>query len=412
MDRKIHPAEIVAILAMLMATVAFAIDSLLPAMSDIAAELSPDNFRNVQLILSGMMVGMGLGTLVVGPLSDAIGRKPVVVGCAAVYIIGALVAWQAPSLEMLVAGRFIQGLGAAGPRVLTLSIVRDLYSGRQMARLVSFVMMVFTIFPAMAPIIGQWIIAIGGWRSIFLAFVVFAVVAAGLLLIRIPEPLPRERRQPFRVSRMRHALGEMWANPMVRMTTLVQMLIVSSMFTTISLIEPAFHQVFGLGDSFPYWFAGIGLFCSTASMLNAATVVKYGMRKIITVALTVSVIISAAMLVVHFAGVSGLPYFVAYLIWQTTIYYQMGLTMGNLNALAMEPLGHVAGLAASVIGAITTVTGAVVSAIVTRFYDGSILPQLTASFIFCGLALILMMRVRKLERHSDTGPTDQEEVAA
>lgn len=407
MDRKIHPAEIVAILAMLMATVAFAIDSLLPAMSDIAAELSPDNFNNVQLIISGMMVGMGIGTLIVGPLSDALGRKPVVVGCAAVYITGSLVAWQTSSMEMLVLGRFIQGLGAAGPRVLTLSIVRDLYSGRQMARLVSFIMMVFTIFPAMAPIVGQWIIAIGGWRSIFLAFVIFSLVSVSLLLFRIPEPLPKERRQPVSLARMRHAVGEMWATPMVRMTTLVQMLIVSSMFTTISLIEPAFHHVFGLGDSFPYWFAGIGLFCATGSMLNAATVVKYGMRKIITVALTVSVIISAAMLVIQFAGVSGLPYFIAYLIWQTTVYYQMGLTMGNLNALAMEPLGHVAGLAASVIGAVTTVTGAVVSAIVTRFYDGSILPQVLASFIFCGVALIIMVRVRKLERHSDTGPTDE-----
>ena len=189
MQSKISPFEFVAMMAMMVATVAFSIDSMLPAMPDIAAELVPDNPNRAQLILSAFMVGMGLGTLFSGPLSDTFGRKSIVFLGAALYILGAVLAWTAPTIELIVAARVIQGIGAAGPRVISIAIVRDLYAGREMARLISFIMMVFTIVPALAPLLGTGIIELSSWRGIFVAFLVFAFISTTWFGLRLTEPL-------------------------------------------------------------------------------------------------------------------------------------------------------------------------------------------------------------------------------
>ncbi|MEC7793879.1 MAG: MFS transporter, partial [Pseudomonadota bacterium] len=213
---RISQSEFIAMMAMMVATVAFSIDSMLPAMPEIASELTPDAPNRSQLILSAFMVGMGVGTLFTGPLSDAFGRKSVINLGAALYILGAALAWSAPTLELMIAARVMQGIGAAGPRIVSLAIVRDLYSGREMARIVSFVMIIFTIVPALAPLLGTGIMSIGGWRSIFVAFMVFSVISILWLNSRLVEPLAPEARRPFRLAAFRTAFSEMMALPMVR----------------------------------------------------------------------------------------------------------------------------------------------------------------------------------------------------
>ena len=185
--RRLSQPEFIALIAMLFATIAFSIDAMLPALPQIAAELTPADPNRAQLILTSFVLGMGLGTFLAGPISDALGRKPVIVLGAGLYMVGALLAWAAPTLETVLAARLLQGLGAAGPRVVSLAMVRDLYSGRHMARIMSFAMMIFTLVPALAPLAGQGIIALTGWRGIFLAFLVFAVVATSWLSLRQPE---------------------------------------------------------------------------------------------------------------------------------------------------------------------------------------------------------------------------------
>ena len=172
-QKRLSRTEFIALMGTIFATVAFSIDAMLPALPEIAAELSPQDANRAQLILTSFVLGMGLGTLVVGPLSDALGRKRVILMGAALYLIGAALAFVAPSLEMILLARVIQGLGASGPRVVSLAMIRDLYSGRAMAQIVSYAMLIFTIFPAVAPLIGAAIIAGFGWRSIFVAFLVF-----------------------------------------------------------------------------------------------------------------------------------------------------------------------------------------------------------------------------------------------
>lgn len=390
--------ELIALLAMMVATVAFSIDSMLPALPRMAEDLSPGDTNNIQLILSAFIVGMGAGTLLAGPLSDRFGRKPIILLGAGLYIAGALLGFLAPSLELMVAARLIQGVGAAGPRIVSLAIVRDFYSGREMARLMSFVMIVFTVFPAVAPALGAGIVAIAGWRGIFAAFILFSLIATAWLTIRLPEPLPPEARRPFRLAQLLAAIREMAALPMVRLSIMVQTLIFTSLFTSISLIQPVFDQAFGRAEIFPLCFFIIGVVCATSSMVNARLVMIHGMRAIVMGALSVTLVLSLAMVAIRLTGIAGEAEFWIYLVWQGTIFYQMGLTVGNLNALAMEPLGHIAGTAASVIGAISTIFAGVAAALVAQTFTGTALPLYLAVLAMTATAYPLVLRMRRLER--------------
>ncbi|MDF1854084.1 multidrug effflux MFS transporter [Pseudooceanicola sp.] len=399
--RAMHRVELVALLAMLMATVAFSIDSMLPALPQIGRDLSPDNPNNAQLVLSSFIIGMGVGTLFTGPMSDSLGRKPVMLGGAALYTLGSALAWAAPSLELMVVARLLQGIGAAGPRIVSLAIVRDFHSGREMARLMSFVMIVFTLFPAIAPFLGTGIIALAGWRGIFAAFVIFSLISSAWLGLRLPEPLPPEKRRPFKARALLAATREMMMIPMVRLSITVQTLIFSALFTSISLIQPVFEQAFDRATSFPLWFFVIGIFCATSSMVNARFVMRYGMRAIVMVTLAVALLLALIMVVVRLAGLPPEVEFWFYLVWQGSVFYQMGLTMGNLNALAMEPLGHIAGTAASVIGAISTVTSGIIASLVAQTFTGTAMPLYLGTLAYTALAFPLILRMRRLERRDE-----------
>ena len=399
---KTRPAlsrvEFIALMAMLFATIAFSIDSMLPALPEIAQELSPDDINRAQLILTSFVLGMGIGTFFTGPLSDTFGRKPIILGGAALYIVGAILAYFAQGLELVLFARFLGGLGAAGPRVVGLAIVRDVYAGREMARIMSFVMMVFTLVPAVAPLMGSVIIAMAGWRGIFLAFILFALCAAGWLAMRQPESLPRENRRPLRWSIMWAAVKEMFAHPTVRLSILAQTLCFSLLFMSITLIQPIFDVTFDESVNFPYWFAGMALVAGSASLLNAALVMRLGMRKLATTALAAQVVLSSLMTL---AWVSGLPQgimFFVFLFWMTSVFFQTGLTLGNLNAITMEPMGHIAGMAASVSGAVATVFGAALAIPVGLSFTDTPLPLSIGIGLSSLAAFLVMLHMRQVEQ--------------
>lgn len=397
--RPLGQTEFIALIAMLFATIAFSIDAMLPALPDIAAELAPEHPNRAQLILTSFILGMGVGTVLAGPLSDALGRKPVILAGAALYIAGAALAWTAQSLEAMLAARVIQGLGAAGPRVVSLAMVRDLNAGRQMARIVSFAMMIFTLFPAFAPLIGQGIIAVLDWRAIFGAFVLFSLVSAGWLWARQPETLPPERRRKLSPAPLAAALHEVLTHRLVVMTMGAQALTLGLLFATLSSTQPIFDVTFGRASSFPAWFALIALLAGTASFINASLVVRLGMRRIITVALGGQMAMSTAMLVLHLGGVlPGWAAFPAFFLWALGVFFMAGLTLGNLNALALEPMGHIAGTASSVVGAVATVSSVLIAAPVGLAFDGTPVPAMAAGAVLSGLAFAL---VRALPRREE-----------
>ncbi len=389
--------EFVALMAMLVATVAFSIDAMLPALPRIGAELVPEAVNRAQLVVASFLLGLGAGTFFTGPLSDSFGRKPVILGGAAIYILGALVAMIAPSLGLIVAARILQGLGAAAARIVALAIIRDLYAGREMARLVSFVMMVFTLVPAIAPLAGSGVIAIAGWRAIFGAFILFALLTSLWMTLRLVEPLPKAHRRPFRPAALWGAVKEVLAFRTVRLSIAVQILCFTTLFSSISSIQQIFAETFDRADDFPWWFCMIALIAGTGSFVNASLVVRIGMRRLVSFALLAQVAISAAVLLLFLIGLPPGVDFAVYIAWQTTVFFQAALTLGNLNALAMEPLGHIAGMAASVIAGISTVGSVLLTVPVGLSFDGTPLPLFAGVLVAVAAGCLLMKRLSAIE---------------
>lgn len=397
MQNRMSQTEFIALIAMMFATIAFSMDSMLPALPEIGAQLSPDNINRAQMILTAFILGMGAGTFITGPLSDAFGRKPVILAGAIIYIAAAFVAWRSSSLEVVLAARVVQGLGAAGPRVVAMAVVRDLYSGREMAKMVSIAMMIFTIFPAVAPLMGAGIIALTGWRGIFLAFILFSFISTLWMGLRLPETLAPENRRAFRPHLLSAALLEMARHPTVRLSILVQTLCLASLFAMILSVQQVYDVIFDQAKNFPIYFGVVALVSGSASLLNAAIVMRIGMRRIVTWSLGVQICLSGLMLV---TGVIGLPldtYFWIFVVWQACVFFLMGMTLGNLNAIGMEPMGHIAGMAASIMGAISTVGAALLSAPVGLLFNGTILPLAVGIFLLSIIGFALMLKMGRIE---------------
>lgn len=389
--------EFTAMLAMLFATVAFSIDAMLPSLPAIARELTPAAPNRAQLILSIFVLGMGIGTLFVGPMSDAWGRKPVIAGGLGLYVIAAVMAHFSGSLGFLLAARFLQGIGAASPRVVGIALTRDLFHGRDMARVMSFVMMVFMVVPALAPLIGQTIIALAGWRSIFLAYVLFAAIALTWLHLRQPETLAVADRRPLAGASILSGLREVLASHEVRLYTIVMALGFGQMLGLLSSIQQIFDQTWGRATEFPYWFALIAVISSTASMINGKLVMRVGMRQMAIAAYIGQAALSLAMLAVFVlfqpGGTLG---FAVFFLWATSIFFIAGLTFGNLNALAMQKMGHLAGMATSIIASISTVISALIAGFVGLLFNATPVPAMAGAAICSLLAVLLMRRSARL----------------
>lgn len=383
--------EFVAMLAFLFAVIAFSIDAMLPALPQIAAELTPDDVNRAQLILTAFVAGMGLGTLFAGPLSDAIGRKPAMAVGFAIYLGATLAALFAHSLELLLLARFVQGIGAAGPRIVGVALVRDLYQGREMARITSFVMMVFILIPALAPSIGQGFIALGGWRAVFGAFLAFGLVGLTWMWLRQAETLAPARRRPLRLSTLAAGVREVLSDREVVLCTVVLSLGFGQMFALLSSAQQLFAEAYGLGDSFPLWFAAMALLSGAGTVLNARLVMRLGMHRLARWAYAMQIIVSTLFLATLLTGVlpGGLR-FAAFFLWAVSVFTMAGLTFGNLNAIAMQRMGHLAGTTASVTSALSTLAAVLIAAPVGLVYGGTAIPAAVATLACSALAWAIM----------------------
>ncbi|PIE14642.1 MAG: multidrug MFS transporter [Rhodobacterales bacterium] len=393
--KPLRKPEFVALIAMSFATIALAIDAMLPALPEIGKTLSPDNLNHAQLVITSFLLGLGLGTFFSGPLSDALGRRRVMLGGYAVYIIAALLASLAQSLELLLAARVLQGLGASGPRVVAMAIVRDLYVERQMAQLTSFVMTVFMLVPVIAPSIGALILLVAGWRTIFFTFVVFAIALSLWFTLRQPETLPPEKRRKIALANLWGGMVEVLSHPVVRVTIVVQSLLLGALYSALSSSQQIFDITFGRGDSFALWFGAVAIVSGFSALINARLVVRLGMQPMIRTALACVMLISAVMLALFWGG--GMPdmvAFPAFVFFKTSVFFMIGMTLGNLNAIAMQPMGHIAGMAASMMSAIATVLGLAIAVPIGLAFDGTPLPLMCGVFVCVSLALGLMQLIR------------------
>ncbi len=389
--RRLPIVEFIALMAMLFSMVAFSIDSMLPALPQIAGELSPDAPNRAQLVVTSFMLGLGFGSFVTGPLSDAYGRRVVVMGGIVLFIIGAVLAWLARSLELLLLARMFQGLGVAGPRIAPLAMVRDLYEGRRMAQITSFITTVFMLVPALAPSLGAVIIAIGGWRGVFVAFVVFAVLAGGWLMARQGETLAEPDRRPFRLAPLLLSFREVVANRVARIVLVALTLEFAALVSLLSSTQQVYADVFDRQASFPLWFAATALVAATGTVLNASLVMRLGMRRLVISAFGAQMLLSViAGAVFYSEALQGTAAFALWFAWSASLLFGVGLIMGNLNALAMQPLGHVAGMAASLLSAASTVAGVAIAVPIGLAFDGTPLPLVLGVAVLTGGAWLLI----------------------
>ena len=376
-------------MAMLMSLVALSIDAMLPALGEIGRDLGVGRDNDVQLIVSFIFLGITVGQLAYGPLSDSLGRKPALLAGLGVYMVGCLLSLFSQNFSAMLAGRLLQGLGVAGPRIVAVAVIRDQYEGQLMARVMSFAMAIFIIVPIIAPAMGQGILMIASWRAIFGVFLVMAVAVAVWFTIRQPETLPPERRIPFSPARVLSGFREVLTNRTALGYTVVAGLVFGAFIGYLSTAQQVFQVQYGLGKLFPLYFALLAVALGVASLVNARLVMRYGMKPLSRWALTVMGVLSIGFFIVSYlaAGHPPLSALVAYLL---VVFFCEGILYGNMNALAMEPLGHIAGVGAAFVGALSLLISIAGGTLIGQAYDGTILP-LVAGFGVCGIAALVVM---------------------
>lgn len=396
-------------MASLMASVALTIDAMLPALGIIGDDLGVADPNKAQYVLVYMFAGMAMGQLVCGPLSDALGRKRLLYIGLAIYALGSLVSMFAGSMPMMLAGRFIQGIGAAGPYVSSIAIVRDRFKGDEMGRVMSLIMMIFIFVPAIAPALGQLVMFVASWRWIFGIFFFFALTIFLVTRFYLPETLPPEKRIPFSPGNIGRGFREIFTHPVTAGYMVCMGLTFGGFTGYLNSTRQLFQETFQTGDMFSVWFGCLALVFGLSSMLNARIVRHVGGKRLVRVA-AASLVITSALFITftHFYGLS-FPAFVAYI---ATLYFAVALMFGNLNALAMEPMGHIAGIAAAVIGSSSSLLSLSLGTFIGQMYDGTPVPVATGFLVLPCISLAIMRWITQKQARMAEIPVAAPEEAA
>ena len=386
--------ELVAMLATIMALAAFATDMMLPALPMIGADLKAPTENDRQLLVPVMFLGMAFAQIFYGPILDAFGRKRGLYIGLTIFLVGTLTCIFAPNFQMMLVGRLLQGVGAAGPQVMAMAATRDLFVGRSMARVTSLIMMIFMVVPVFAPMLGAQILRHFDWHMIFWVFALHALVAWAWSWTRLPETLPPERRRPLSAKTSWAAFKEMATHPVSIGYVMASGFIFSSLVAYLTASEQVLGELYAWGPDFVYPFGAGAVAIGLASFANSKFVVRFGMRKLSQAAMTVFVILAAVGLTLSLLN-EGKPPFWAFMTLLCGLFFCCGLIFGNLRALAMEPMGHIAGMAAGAGGSISTLVSALIGGAVARGYDGSVTPFFAG---FVGLASMAWVCVIFAER--------------
>ena len=386
--------EFIALMAALMSIVALAIDALLPAIAKIGISINSLDATDNQLLITMIFLGLGVGQLFFGPLSDCYGRKPMVYVGFVVFTTASIICVWAPSLEWMIFGRILQGIGLSAPRTIAISIIRDTYKGDYMAKVMSFVTAFFILIPVVAPAIGKAIMDVFGWEAIFYLQLLFALVIGIWFWRRQPETLHPEYKISFSSHVFVDGLKELVKYKETLAFTIVSGLITGSFLVYLSASQHVFEDQYGLVDEFPYIFAGLAISIGLATFLNGTLVLKFGMRKLAFTAL--SFFSGFAILYVLLFWNSANPSLIVLIAFLSVQFFCLGFVWGNLRSIAMEPIGHIAGIGAAITGFISTLLSIPIAAYVGSFVQETVLPMFIGLAI-CGLlslAIFIAMRIR------------------
>ena len=399
--RTLSTPELVATVASLSALNALAIDIMLPALPQIGESFQLANDNDRQLVVVAYVALFGIAQLVYGPLADAFGRRSVLIYALGIYIAGSILCVVAPSFELFLAARAMQGVGAAATRVIATAVVRDLTEGRRMAQVMSMAMTVFMIVPIIAPGLGQLILFVAPWRWIFAALLIYALLVLTWTFLRLPETLKEENRRQFNIPAITSAYLSVLSQRQTVGYMIASTFVTACLFGYITSSEQLFVDVYGLGPAFPIAFGSIAIAISCGTFMNSRLVIRHGMRRIshtMAIGFTLSALVLAAL------AQLGLASFWVFTGMAALTFAMFGLIASNFNALAMEPVGRVAGSASAIFGAVTATGGAALGALIARAFDGTATP-FAIGLAAAGAATLLAVLWTERGKLFGVGPT-------
>ncbi|MDG1660949.1 MAG: multidrug effflux MFS transporter [Winogradskyella sp.] len=386
-NQRRSQVEFIVLMAALMSIVALSIDAVLPALPDIGDFLSVKDATDNPKLITSIFLGLGIGQLIFGPLSDSFGRKPIVYIGFVVFIIASIICVTTKNFEMMIFGRILQGVGLASPRTMCIAMVRDSFSGDYMAKVLSFVVMIFILIPVIAPSLGQFLMNHYHWHSIFIFNLGFGVLVMLWFWIRQPETLKPQYKKSYRLSIFKTGTIAFFRIKPAVIYTILSGLITGSFMVYLSTSQRIFEQQYNMKEEFPLIFASLAVSVGLSTFMNSQLVVKFGMRKIVHFAMLSFVLISLVFIIL-FSSVNN-PSIEILLGFFVLQFFTIGFLFGNLRALAMEPMGHIAGIGSALNGFISTVMAVPIANYIGNFVIDSVTP-LFEGFLICGLVSLAL----------------------
>jgi DHA1 family bicyclomycin/chloramphenicol resistance-like MFS transporter len=388
--RQLALVEFVPLMALATAIDAMSIDAMLPALPDIGRDLGVTETTKLQLVVQLMFGGFAIGQLIGGPVADSFGRKRAFYFGLSIYLAGTVLAILAPTFSLFLTARVLQGLGASIPLVVLAALVRDQYEGAPMARIMSLIGGVFITVPIVAPLLGQGILLVARWQMIFVMFLVLALVVTIWFGIRQPETLPMSRRAPFRVSSFASSFLEAATHRIATPYMVAEGFLFGAFLPYLASAQHIFQDIYGQGTAFVLYFSVLAASLGVAFFANSALVMRFGMQRLTGGAMLYVFALAMLMLLatLAFGGEPPLWLFMGYML---LTFLGIGFVFGNLNALTMEPLGHIAGIGAAMLGTVSTFLGMAIGIVIGWWIDGTVVP-LIAGFAGCfALAFLTML---------------------
>lgn len=384
--------EFVALMASLMSIVALSIDALLPALPDIGNALNVIDPNDNQKLVTMIFLGLGFGQLIFGPLSDSFGRKPIVYVGFTLFVLATIICVTTESFEIMIMGRILQGVGLASPRTLSIAMIRDSFSGDYMAKILSIVVMFFILVPVIAPTLGQFLLNFYNWESIFYVNLLFGVLVMLWFWRRQKETLHEANKIKFTPMLFVNGTKEFMKHKPAVAFTLVSGFITGSFMVYLSTAQQIFEQQYNLGDKFPYIFASLAIAVGLATFLNSRYVIRFGMWRIAYAATIAYCLISLLYVALFWSGVNpSIGVLIAFFAMQ---FFAIGFLFGNLRSLAMQPLGHIAGIGAAINGFVSTVMAVPIANYIGSFVNESVLPLFIGFSVFGILSLFVFIRLK------------------
>ena len=386
--------EFVALMAALMSIVALSIDALLPALPEIGDALGVININNNQKLITMIFLGLGFGQLVFGPLSDSFGRKPIVYAGFIIFVIASIICVTTKSFEVMLIGRILQGIGLSSPRTIAIAMIRDSYSGDYMAKILSIVVMFFILVPIIAPTFGQLLLSSFNWQAIFNANLLFGLLIIIWFWRRQPETLEKKKRIKFSSRIFIDGTKEFFKHKDAVIFTFISGFITGSFMVYLSTSQQIFQIQYNLGELFPYFFASTAIAVGAATFANSRLVIRFGSFKIAYIATICYVIVSVLYVLLFFSGKNpSIGILISFFLLQ---FFAIGFLFGNLRSLAMEPLGHIAGIGAAINGFISTVMAVPIANYIGSFVTDSVLPLFIGFSVFGVLSFLLLLRIKAI----------------